>query len=247
MLPRSPSTNPAVLSYYTMRRMVGLLAMTLPFALAGGAIFAGLFGPSQSLPHPLLQRTISDYYFTSMRDLYVGGLCAIAGFLASSRGYDLHDEVAGYLAGFCAVGVAFFPSFNPRGGPYSDWELTAGFVHTGFAALMYLVLAYMCIFRFRKSAPGRHLTQRKRHRNRVYQGAGLVMLGCMFLMVGLTLRSVSERRHPSHWLFWCETMALVAFGVAWLTKGEGMLRDKPHPEHPPASHADGKNPHAPSP
>jgi len=34
MLPRSTSTNPAVLSYYTMRRMVGLIALALPFALA---------------------------------------------------------------------------------------------------------------------------------------------------------------------------------------------------------------------
>ena len=97
MLSRSTSTNPAVLSYYTMRRMVGLIAMVLPFALAGGAICAGLFGPSQALPHPLLQRTISDYYFTAMRNVYVGSLCAIAGFLACSRGYDLHDEIAGYL------------------------------------------------------------------------------------------------------------------------------------------------------
>ena len=237
MLSRSTSTNPAVLSYYTMRRMVGLIAMVLPFALAGGAICAGLFGPSQALPHPLLQRTISDYYFTAMRNVYVGSLCAIAGFLACSRGYDLHDEIAGYLAGFCALGVAFFPSFNPNGGPYTDWEFTAGFIHTAFAAWMYLVLAYLCIFRFRKSAPGRHLTERKRRRNHVYEGAGLVMLACMFVIVALTIRSVLGRRHPSHWLFWCETVALIAFGVAWLTKGEGMLRDKPHSEHRAAPHA----------
>ncbi len=236
MLSRNTSENPAVLSYYTMRRMVGVIAMMLPFALAGGAICAALFGPGQTLPHPLLERTISDYYFTSMRNLYVGGLCAIAGFLAGSRGYDLHDEIAGYVAGFCALGVAFFPSFNPKGGPYTDWELTAGFMHTAFAALMYLVLAYMCIFRFRKSSPGRHLTERKRRRNHVYQGAGLVMLACMFAIVVLTIRSVVERRHPSHWLFWCETVALVAFGVAWLTKGEGILRDRPHPDRRTAAH-----------
>jgi hypothetical protein len=39
---------------------------------------------------------------------------------------------------------------------------------------------------------------------------------------------VLEERHPSHLLFWCESVALAAFGVAWLTKGEGILRDKPH-------------------
>jgi hypothetical protein len=50
----------------------------------------------------------------------------------------------------------------------------------------------------------------------------------MIAMVGLTIRSVVERRHPSPWLFWCEALANCAFGVAWLTKGEGFMRDKRH-------------------
>ncbi len=228
MLPRSTSKNPVVLSYYTMRRMVGLIAILLPFALAAGSILAALLGPGHHIPHPLLQRSISDYYFTPMRDYYVGSLCAIAGFLACSRGYDLHDEIAGYLAGACALGVALCPSFNPRGSYYTQLDYELGFIHTAFAALMYLVLSYICIFLFRKSSPEKHFTPRKRDRNRIYATSGLIMVGCMIVMVGLTLRSVIERRHPSHWLFWCEALANCAFGVAWLTKGEGFMRDKPH-------------------
>jgi len=228
MLPRSTSTNPVVLSYYTMRRMVGLIAIILPFGLAAGSILAALLGPGHHLPHPILQRSISDYYYTSMRDYYVGSLCAIAGFLACSRGYDLHDEITGYLAGACALGVALCPSFNPRSSHYSELDFILGFVHTAFAALMYLVLAYICIFLFRKSHPERHFTRRKRHRNRIYQTGGLIMVACMITMVGLTIRAVVLRRHPSHWLFWCESLALGAFGVAWLVKGEGFMRDKPH-------------------
>jgi len=228
MLPRVTSTNPVILTYYTMRRMVGLIALTLPFALAAGSILASLFGPAHHLPHPLLQRTISDYYYTPMRDYYVGALCAIAGFLACSRGYELHDEIAGYLAGFFVLGVAFCPSFNPRGDHYTDLDIEFGFVHTAFAALMFLTLAYVCIFLFRKTSHEKPFTHRKRHRNRIYAVSGLVMVACMMVMVGLTIRSVVERRHPSHWLFWCESLALCAFGVAWLTKGEGFMRDRPH-------------------
>lgn len=58
--------------------------------------------------------------------------------------------------------------------------------------------------------------------------SGLIMVACMIAMVGLTIRSVVERRHPSPWLFWCEALALGAFGIAWLTKGEGFMRDKRH-------------------
>src|SRR5208282_3255209 len=67
--------NPAVLSHHAMRRMVGVIALLLPFVLAGGTILLSLIGPSHALPHPLLQRSISDYRWTSMRDFHVGGLC----------------------------------------------------------------------------------------------------------------------------------------------------------------------------
>ena len=237
MLPRSTSTNPVVLSYYTMRRMVGFIALALPFALATGAILAALLG-SGHLPHPLLQRSISDYYYTPMRDIYVGSLCAIAAFLACSRGYDVHDEVTGYLAGAFAVGVACCPSFNPRSSYYTSQEFALGLIHTAFAALMYLMLAYICIFLFRKSSPDKPFTRRKRDRNRIYTASGLIMVACMIAMVGLTIRSVVERRHPSPWLFWCEALATCAFGVAWLTKGEGFMRDKRHqPNHAAVHHA----------
>jgi TctA family transporter len=227
MLPRSTSTNPVVLSYYTMLRMVGLLALALPIALATGSILAGLL-ISGHLPHPLLQRSISDYYYTPMRDLYVGSLCAIAAFLASSRGYDLRDEITGYLAGVCAVGVACFPSFNPRSTLFTHWEFAFGLVHTVFAALMYLTLAYICIFLFRKSSPQKTFTRRKQDRNRIYVASGIIMVACMIAMVSLTMLTTIERRHPSRWLFWCESSALCAFGIAWLTKGEGFMRDKRH-------------------
>ena len=236
MLPRSTSTNPVFLSYYTMRRMVGLIAILLPFGLAAGAILASLLFDGHHLPHPLLQRSISDYYFTSMRDYYVGSLCAIAGFLACSRGYDLHDEITGYLAGAFALGVAFCPSFNPHTSHYAERDFEIGFIHSVFAALMFLVLAYICIFQFRKTSPEKPLTRRKRHRNNIYQTCGLIMVVCMLTMVGLTIRTIILRRHPSHLLFWFESLALCAFGIAWLTKGEGFMRDRPQNHNHAVAH-----------
>jgi hypothetical protein len=227
MLPRATSKNPAVLSYYSMRRAVGLIALTLPLGLACGSIFAALLGPDHALPHPLLQRSISDYYYTPMRDYYVGSLFAIGAFLACSRGYDLLDEITGYLAGFFTFGVALFPSFNPRALRFTRLDVEFGYIHTIFAALMFLMLGYICLFLFRKSSPEKPFTRRKRHRNFIYGMCGLTLVICMVAMVSLTLRSIIERRHPSHWLFWLETGNLAAFGVAWLTKGEGILRDKP--------------------
>ena len=232
----SASHNPAVLSYYSMRRAVGLIALTLPLALASGSILSSLLGPAHALPHPLLERSVSDYYYTSMRDYLVGSLCAIAAFLACSRGYDVHDEIAGYLAGGFTFAVAFFPSFNPRGGPLTALDLRNGYIHTVFAALMFLSLAYFCLFLFRRSTPDQLLTRRKRHRNRIYGACGLVIVVCLVLLVSLTVGASLSGRRPSPALFWCESLALAAFGVAWLTKGKGILRDLP-PHHPAPMHA----------
>ncbi len=210
-----------------MRRAVGLIALTLPLAIASGSILSSFLGPLHALPHPLLERSISDYYYTPMRDYLVGSLCAIAAFLACSRGYDVQDEILGYLAGAFTFGVAFFPSFDPRGVRLTPLDVPYGYIHTVFAALMFLVLAYFCIFLFRRSTPDSQLTRRKRHRNRIYGACGLVIVVCLFLIVALTLGASLDHRRPSPALFWCESLALAAFGVAWLTKGNGILRDKP--------------------
>lgn len=224
---RTTTRNPAVLSYYTMRKAVGLIALMLPFALAGGYILYTLIGPDHALPHPILQRSISDYYYTPMRNYFVGSLCAIAAFLVCSRGYDLTDEITGYLAGFFTLCVALIPPVNPRSSSYTVRQVDIGFVHSGFAALMFLSLAYFCIFLFRKSAPGKTLTRRKQHRNKIYGTCGLVIVFCIVVMVSLTIKAIAESQRPSFLLFWCESLALSAFGVAWLTKGEGILRDRP--------------------
>lgn len=228
MAVHTATRNPAVLSYYAMRRTVGVIALALPFALAGGSMLMALAGPRHALPHPLLERSISDYYYTPMRNLLEGSLWAIAAFLVCSRGYEPIDEVMGYVAGAFTLGVAVFPPVNPRLPLYTPLQVEIGFVHSGFAALMFLSLAYFCLFLFRRSSPQARLTRQKRHRNRIYAICGVTMLVCLTGMVSITARALAHSLRPSPWLFWLESVALAAFGVAWLTKGEGLLKDKAH-------------------
>lgn len=220
--------NPAVLSHYAMRRMVGIIAMLLPFVLVGGRILIALLGPEHALPHPLLERSISDYRYTPMGDICVGSLCAIAAFLMCARGYDLSDEITGYLAGALALGVALVPSVNPRAPTHTPLDLAINRVHTGFAALMFFALGYFCLIQFRKSSPAVVRTRRKRHRNVVYTVCGVVITVCGAVMVSVNFESAARLLAPIDPLLSCESLALIAFGVAWLTKGKGFLRDKPH-------------------
>jgi|GEM_PF-4739867 len=67
---RSKDEN-LVCSYLSLRRAVGIIGIGLPFTLAIGGLFRGID----------LQESISFYYHTDMRNLFVGSMCAIAVFL----------------------------------------------------------------------------------------------------------------------------------------------------------------------
>ncbi|HEU5352713.1 MAG TPA: hypothetical protein VFU55_14060 [Terracidiphilus sp.] len=237
MSSRVSTINPVVLSYHEQRRAVGILALSLPFLLAGGRVVLALLGPGHRLPKPILEHSISDYYYSSMGNVLVGSLCAIAVFLICSRGYDPADEVAGYVAGVGSLGVALVPSLNPGGGPYTRMQIETGHLHSAFAGLMFLALAYFCLVLFRRTSPLRKVTRRKLHRNRIYLACGLVILACDAGMAALAFPAVALRFWNDRALLLCETLALMAFGIAWLTKGNGILKDQPKRDAP----ANGEN------
>ena len=109
--------------------------------------------PLGDLPPRLIETSISAYYYTGMRTLFTGSLCAIATFMLCTRGYDRKDALADIFSGICAIGVAFFPT-APAGGA-SDHQRHVGWVHYSFAALLFLTLTYFCLFLFTMSAQGR--------------------------------------------------------------------------------------------
>ncbi len=206
---------PLVLSYLSLRKAIGIIGFALPFVLAFGKLL---------LQGPGIQRSISLYYYTVMGDVFVGSLCAIGVFLMSYKGYDRKDEIAGYLACVFSLGVALFPT-TPNTGATSRDNLI-GALHLSFAALLFLTLAYFSLALFTKTASGKNPTRRKLQRNTVYRVCGYTILACILLIIVAALppvKTLVERLTP---VFWLESVAIVAFGVSWLTKGETVLKDE---------------------
>lgn len=212
MGPRTATDN-LVHNYLFLRRAIGFLGIGLPFVLIFGKLLVDGGG---------LLNSISGYYYSGMRDVWVGVMCAIGVFLLSYRGYGRVDDIAGNIAAVAAVGVALFPT-TPANGDRTDEII--GFLHLGFAAVFFLTLAFFCIVLFTKSdkeIPG----ARKPERNRLYVASGVIMLVCLALIVlcGLVFDELTKDLYPALWL---ESVAILAFGVAWLTKGGTLLPDKP--------------------
>ena len=215
MMKAQEPKDPIVLSYLTLRKAVGLVALALPFAVT----------IPWALRHHAIQASISAYYYTGTRNVFVGSLCAIAMFMLCARGYDSWDETVGIISAICAIGVAFAPTAPATCATHL--QRVTGWIHYSFAAVLFTSLAIFCLFLFRMSAQGHTVTRRKRIRNRVYTICGITILLSMILLAVTTLL------HPIKFLLphlapgiFFETTSLLAFGIAWLVKGEAFLKDE---------------------
>jgi amino acid transporter len=172
---------------------------------------------------PGIQNSISSYYHTEMRDVFVGSLCAIAMFLLCYRGYERIDAIAGDVACVFALGVALFPTTPAMNATPQDKII--GALHLTFAVGFFLTLAFFALALFRKTDPTRTPTRRKLQRNVVYTICGYAIIACLVLIVVVALISDDSPVKRLDPVFWLESAAIVAFGVSWLTKGEAILED----------------------
>src|SRR5258706_16476041 len=96
------SADPEIISFQTIRRAVGYLGISLPPALVAGTF---LFSSCREI-----EPTISHYYYTNMREVFVGVLCAVSLFLFTYKGYSRLDSLASNAAGIFILMVAMFPT-----------------------------------------------------------------------------------------------------------------------------------------
>ena len=204
--PHGPS--PLIISYRTLRRSVGLLGVLLVPVLVLGSLL---------LDHPpVIQTSVSAYYYTSMRNEMEGILCAISLFLICYHGYSNLDSIISKLAGFFCLCIAFLPTSDST----NKGDLVST-LHYICAGIFFALLAYMSVFLFTRSSG--EMTRQKIQRNRVYRVCGIVM--------AVSVLGIPFDDHPAIAFLkptlLLETIALVAFGTSWLTKGELILKDKP--------------------
>ena len=216
-----------MISYKAMRRNIGILGMALPFLLIiGSSVFYNCCS---------LQVSISQYYHSGMRDLFVGILAFVAMFMFSYRGYNDLDRISGIIAGAGALGVAFFPPcmIQVSGDCLNtcvvsnDWKTAVHFIS---AFTFFITLALTSIFLFTRTSKeeGYIKTREKIIRNQIYRLCGVIILISLVFIVVYKAFLVDKYAFLDDLrpMFWLETIALIAFGISWLVKGEATLTDK---------------------
>lgn len=208
-----------VLSYHRVRTSLGVLGMALPAVL----LLGGLLDQQQIEP------SISDFYHTTYRDIFVGTLCAIGVFLICYRGYGrgyrevIDDNWLGTIAGISAFGVALFPNESPT---YQVATVTQDLVgigisplfHYASALVFFACLAMFCLTKFARTA--------KPARRRIYLACGWIIVASL---VGIAAASAVKilGSGPAqaavvdlNLVFWFEAIGIWAFGLSWLVKGK---------------------------
>ena len=207
-------------NFYRVRRALGVLGLLLPVILL-------ILGIAFDEAEP----SISDYYHTLSRDVFVGILTAIGVFLICYTGFRrddterFSDDLVTTLAGVAALAAAFIPNrgtLNTSLEPQALTQHLFGVVLCDaahhLAALVFLLsMAYLCYFKFARTAnPGRRA---------VYVAcAWLILAATVATIVAAGLRKIGTPEQSAfvieHQLvFWFEAVGVWAFSLSWLVKG----------------------------
>jgi hypothetical protein len=236
-------TGSEVIHLKALRKAIGIVAVALPFALAIGENLRDWILPhAVRVDRALVEGSISAYFHTGMREVFVGSLCAIAVFLVCYKGYQRRDNLAANFAGTCALLVALFPT-RERSREASDTGVPAidsatlfssanapdpafvSYVHFTAAVVFFAILAYMSLYLFTISTKA-NPTPQKLQRNKVYRFCGYTILVCIVVIAFGKLFLPDSLSEQTSYVFIFESIAVITFGFSWLTKAEVILADK---------------------
>ncbi|WP_282601897.1 hypothetical protein [Paracoccus sp. PARArs4] len=211
--------NELVLSFLSVRRAIGALGFFLPVILLLSAPFM----------QGGLRTSISSYYYSSMREVFVGTLFAQAVFLWSYEGFRpragdlITDRRMARLAAVSAAIVALAPTYGPEVDCTALQCLLgpgrAAMLHFAAAALFFGALAVFCLVLFVK---GDEDSPEKRASNRIYRICGWTIIGCIAVIGVMAATGLDDALAILRPVFWLESVACFAFATSWAVKGDSL-------------------------
>lgn len=228
-----PGKN-SIFTYRRLRRAIGYLGIGLPILLI---LFS--FIPFFKTE---VQPSISDYYYTNLRDIFTGTLAAVGLFMIAYRGHYnpsiwRNDQFLTNVAGIMAVGVALIP-VSPENAREKVFSLIPfdlfwlGWLHYLFAALLFGIFALLAINVFTLGQnDAEDIPVSTFNENHIYRFCGVAIIILMILVPVF-----EELELFAYSTLVLEALALFFFGSAWLIKGralgdEGKLGEKLYREH----------------
>jgi len=219
----SSSLENEILTFRRIRKAIGWLGISLPFIL----VLLSLI----SFFNTNVQNSISYYYYTNLREILTGVLCAVSLFLIRYKGvanpvFWKNDDKMTNIAGIMALGVALVPT-NPENCSEKIYTLIPicakllGYLHYFFAASFFVILAIISIKIFTiGQRENKEIPVSRLNENNIYMICGHAIIAFIIMIPVCNIFNL----FPNSTLV-LEALALIAFGTAWLIKGR-FLGDK---------------------
>lgn len=214
----STDTGVWIRSTRSLRQLIGVLGMALPILLI-------VFSDCKDIP----LESISHYYYTRAGDFFTVILSLIGIFLI----FYTKDFWLSTVAGVSILLVVFFPT-SPLEPGCSIVDIPVNTdreaLHYIAAAVFLIILALMAIFYFPKQDEEDKMMNHAVKYKGLYISCGIIMflafgvLGARILCVYLDLGGYQAFHDAADLTFWMETVALEAFGLAWLVKGRSTVK-----------------------
>lgn len=193
-------------TYFVLRMVIAGGAVALPPALL---IWASVD------PRVEFVDSISVFYYSPARGLFVGTLVAIGVALVAYRGYTRGENWLLNVAGTLAIVVALFPTEDPT----MPGLTLVSVVHAG-AAVAFFVLAALSIFFYGQETVGSIPDPELR---RSY-GTAYRLLVVLVLGLPVAALLIAWLMDSTMALFLVETAALWAFATFWIVKTYELAR-----------------------
>ena len=208
-------------SYFNLRLGMGIIGIFLPLLLW---LVAYVISSQGLLP------SMSAYYHSVARDVFVGALFAIGAAAFLYKGYSHKENIAMNLAGIFAVGVAVFPTDCPDEIARTMCEApTFRGIHATSAILFFLMIAYVCLFRSKDTLRTVKDEARRKRFSRLYLIIGILMI-LLPLLVLIKSYGYMNFIGARSAVFWMEALAIWSFSAFWLLKSFEIKQTTVKPE-----------------
>lgn len=190
-------------THVRLRKVIGSIGILLPLSLIGGSLTSH---------GSLLPGSISGYYYTGMRDFFVGGLCALGFGLLACRGPDKLNRILVSAAGGCVISAAFCPT-KPLLGEHRQLtgpQNVIGDLHDAFAITAFIALGLIALRLARTQNSGEAFIHRS--------CAGMIFCCVLLAPMADRLSAPVDVRWPP--LLISEVLAMCASGISWIVSGD---------------------------
>lgn len=188
----------------SLRCIIGWLGMALPIIVLALCLIFG-YGVPDSIS--------ATYFIAPCVAPFMIILGAASLFLFAYDGYTKADDIINTAAAICGLGICLFPcaaTTEPFIGTFQLPAALSNTIHMITAIGFFGILSYNSCFQFTRGVA--NPTPNKKKRNVIFRVCGIGMIASFLLIIPIFIFHI----YGGTWFV--ETIALLLFGISWLTK-----------------------------